>query len=85
MLLLISESAFSSRNNTAEIVGDLIIILDRIKILDSIHEIKKMPDDALLGRINLKNQRIFQISVFKLAGSSWTSIHLLQVITWFFF
>ena len=75
MLLLISELAFSFRNNTVEIVGDLIIMLDWIEILDSTHKIKEMPNDALLVRINLK----------KLAGSLWTSIHFLRVITWFFF
>ena len=37
MLLLISEWAFSSRNNTVEIAGDLIIMIDWIKILDSTH------------------------------------------------
>ena len=81
MLLLISGLAFSSRNNTVEIVGALIIMLDWIKILDSTYKIKQMPNDALLVRINLKNQRTFQISVSKLAGSLWTSIHFLRVIT----
>ena len=37
--------------------------------MDSAYKIKEMPNDALLVRINLKNQLIFQISVSILAGA----------------
>ena len=70
--------------NTIGIVGDLIIMVDWMKIMDSTHKIKEMPNDALLVRINSKNQTTFQISVSKLAGLLWTSIHFFRVITFFF-
>ena len=48
MRLLFLEWAFNSRNNTVNIVIELIFILDWInKNLESIHEMEEIPGDAL--------------------------------------